>query len=1254
MPTLSTGKLQLAIRKTVASVLHDTVELINRFHSAEEIVDILQLKCGINIDVDTLLKAFSSTSGDCQYSLPLNYMSIGEDENEVLYVYKGYRLHSYNGEYVNMFGCFESDAAAEQVDISGTRQRFSLRSIPDITIEEQLKSMICELLEKDKEKRRKRDDNKRPVSASARKPPQKKAAVEVEEVTTTNEENDRNDDSLQSTNATNGPIASTTMNEASLTEEVRTETVVFVMGNKLGKMTVAVGSDLHKQLMNNVKENTETKKSEDQCEEVTEVDDGRGEEEGIETEIRHTQHRDSTRKEYTRGWKSVKVGNDTVIIPKGYQIVIEHNQTRLKKKVEHLDKFTRLFAHGRKRCCFSEESMLRLAAARQSNTGGSDFGTSMMIAATVSVIIDEMGLHDKVTFDSIAHGCPSESSLANAESDLAAMSFLNSCKDIRDSGAKSGYITTDKGHRKGMDHLVKVLHYPAIDEDGNPVIRHVVLDADRCGSTSQDVADAIAKSWKLYRIFLPQFVILGGTGDSGGGGSIQTIIEPLITLGVFDESGRFIECDMHALAKPFEVGCQAAFGTQGIGKGTIFQLAYAAISLFRKIKEKGGLSLLDEYAKLAMDKYNNDDVWKAEAEELFKQAVRDYEEIESTSSSDDEGDAEESDNNADDSIAGHRNLQLPVFTRWTSVLKGLKWLKKDWISIYFLSVAVGQKESSNSQLGKIANDVQSLMYMRPETSGAADNDSNTDTDGNVDVDSQSTSADNDADTTNPQASNLNLSPGDTPILLAQCHFLCAFGDAFYSGWFDMAMKADPKFGTDSHGHQSRRLVERTYVMAMELEDMINHDKYMTLPVFADYVKALDGLPELGDVKKGGKDFMKAAVDVFFRNFENSLNKHVIQHWTSKELLPYLIGGTPVVVKEFIRWLSAATDGSLEADTFFFSNDTVTLYGLSSKDGHTVQLSDMMWYLTKDISAGDILNDAIVAPIKQLLFQSLETEETVDFLDSGTWSGVDYSPVRKMIHERIVCHASNQQRVECTIQVVNMVSRTTPGEGRRTARVISHARHIHDYNRKSVDKKQASKATLEEKTRVRRTKGSERVEGLLKHSSDLIKDAIEEKNRIGIEKYKEVYNYFHKGTNKTSAIEVKKNIDGMAAALTKERVVKKSQRVTNLEVTSSVGGSIELAWFAKTRNNLDLLRKEIAHREIKDNNNNTLNNIDEEPLKSMGKEGLKDLIKLDEYTNMAREGKTMQVKDASCVKAIKPQSQALKDSMNEYLSWKDSK
>ena len=64
-------------------------------------------------------------------------------------------------------------------------------------------------------------------------------------------------------------------------------------------------------------------------------------------------------------------------------------------------------------------------------------------------------------------------------------------------------------------------------------------------------------------------MILGGTGDSGGGGSIQTIIEPLITLGVFDESGRFIECDMHALAKPFEVGCQAAFGTQGIGKGTL-------------------------------------------------------------------------------------------------------------------------------------------------------------------------------------------------------------------------------------------------------------------------------------------------------------------------------------------------------------------------------------------------------------------------------------------------------------------------------------------------------------------------------------------------------------------------------------------------------------------------------------------------------------------------------------------------------------
>lgn len=88
MSSLSTGKLQIATRKVVASAFVNSPSLRGQFHEVDEIIKILAWKCGVAIDNDTLSKAF--TSKERFYSLALKHMNVGHDGDDILYVYKSF------------------------------------------------------------------------------------------------------------------------------------------------------------------------------------------------------------------------------------------------------------------------------------------------------------------------------------------------------------------------------------------------------------------------------------------------------------------------------------------------------------------------------------------------------------------------------------------------------------------------------------------------------------------------------------------------------------------------------------------------------------------------------------------------------------------------------------------------------------------------------------------------------------------------------------------------------------------------------------------------------------------------------------------------------------------------------------------------------------------------------------------------------------------------------------------------------------
>ena len=82
---------------------------------------------------------------------------------------------------------------------------------------------------------------------------------------------------------------------------------------------------------------------------------------------------------------------------------------------------------------------------------------------------------------------------------------------------------------------------------------------------------------------------------------------------------------MHALSKPFELACTKAFGWQGLGKSTVFQLAFSVITFYRKIIEQGGLNLVDCYSDKVLEIFEGNEEWAQEGLKMFPQAMNMFE-----------------------------------------------------------------------------------------------------------------------------------------------------------------------------------------------------------------------------------------------------------------------------------------------------------------------------------------------------------------------------------------------------------------------------------------------------------------------------------------------------------------------------------------------------------------------------------------------------------------------------------------------------
>jgi hypothetical protein len=427
-----------------------------------------------------------------------------------------------------------------------------------------------------------------------------------------------------------------------------------------------------------------------------------------------------------------------------------------------------------------------------------------------------------------------------------------------------------------------------------------------------------------------------------------------------------------------------------------------------------------------------------------------------------------------------------------------------------------------------------------------------------------------------------------------------------------------------------------------------------MPEFRHYIASLAGLPSLGDVKKGGLEFMNKATDTFFREYNTSFIKHIEDVWTSTKILPYIIGGHPELAHEFIRWLRASDDGDLAADNFAWSTKEIEIENQKSYgESHECRIDACMICLTKNADPGVILEDSFIAEIKDSLFESLDSEEVVNFLDRSTWQQADeYDPVRERICEVVAPHASQQQRIECLVQEINAMARTNVKEARRTVRVVIFVTLNHPYNRESVDKKREERSTMKEKLKVKRVNGTERITGYFNHVEGVLAEAEKAVEEAGEQKYKEIFDHYRKSDNKTSAVEREKKVQGFEAATEKPRNITKNQRRGDIFIPIAVGGGIALSYFAKKRKNESVVREEIAFREIK--LDDVQLRLNEPPLQTMELDKMKELLQQDEAAGLARNDMVREEGTSwRKINSVDPLSQAMKDEVTNYLAFRNA-
>ena len=456
-------------------------------------------------------------------------------------------------------------------------------------------------------------------------------------------------------------------------------------------------------------------------------------------------------------------------IPSTHILSIKNQQKKITKNNNSINRLNKQLAT--KISQWDMHAQRTFAALNTAGYGCSDDATVSIISGTTAVILQILGIeYDE---DQVSNFSPSPSTLARMEIRLAVQCFFGMFWEMKEAGVENVGITTDHGHRKGQDHLVKLLSFPAKKDDGSLTINFLCLNIDSAGHSASEASHAIAGDVNFILEALSEYVghkvgLSVITGDAGGGASVQNLHPALQAIGIMDDCSKRLSCDMHNLNKALEIACIETWGKQGIGHRTPFQMIWLFVKILKYVRKKFGRAGLNRTWSRTIDYLRNNSRWQKIATNKCKIAFNDFIDRLNNLEDGDEDDLMEAIRMATEAPT---NVQDPVMTRWGTVLSAVALFAKDWVVIYFFALTLATNERTNSYIKKLTCALVSLMHNNhiPTNDGE---DMDTFVEGSS-IESIQTAVDG--------AEKLLEREPPTPIFLSVLYFLDAFNKCYFGG-----------------------------------------------------------------------------------------------------------------------------------------------------------------------------------------------------------------------------------------------------------------------------------------------------------------------------------------------------------------------------------------------------------------------------------------------------------------------------------------
>lgn len=141
------------------------------------------------------------------------------------------------------------------------------------------------------------------------------------------------------------------------------------------------------------------------------------------------------------------------------------------------------------------------------------------------------------------------------------------------------FLASDKGNKKGMDHLVKYVSYWCLIDR---CVKTYLLDIDVTAGCTEDCGDAIANSLSVVGCKgndTDTFKLRGSSSDSGGAGTGDGLADALKARKLTHQILLIVGCSIHCLQLQLSRPITELMGDGGLDKQNVMQMLHSAYDL---------------------------------------------------------------------------------------------------------------------------------------------------------------------------------------------------------------------------------------------------------------------------------------------------------------------------------------------------------------------------------------------------------------------------------------------------------------------------------------------------------------------------------------------------------------------------------------------------------------------------------------------------------------------------------------------------